>query len=318
MASGYGQYDLYGATPPIYGGDAQFQPYDGPMKSPFARGRKSANFTTMAMVLFLPFLVFLAVYALLTFSIHYQIPSLSYVFCALLLIVVLVFGYLAYSTMMKHTEETPEAAWALLLFATGLFAWLVGLVCGLLNYNMNMVPYFDITNLNVYPAVDPAVNRGQQLMDAGRVIFTPGSHLDITKSMGFRNLNMYCVAPVASSKGRSNRTFDFWAVGLNCCSGHAPDFHCGEYNNPLAFSGLRLMRKEQRAFFRLAVQQAEAAYNIHAPHPMFFYWMQDPIAEVNAYQDSGYKAFVIGIIAFFAFQLFVVIAASMAISKMYS
>merc|ERR1712217_485151 len=159
----------------------------------------------------------------------------------------------------------------------------------------NMSPYFDIQNLATYPSVDPTNYRGQQLMDAGQINFVPGTHLDLTKSMGFENLETYCVAPVTIGTGANASLpyYDFWAVGLNCCSGHVPDFHCGEYNNPKASSGLRLMRDDLRAFFRLAVQQAEAAYNIDAGHPVFLYWMQEPSTEIEAYQDDGYKYFLI-------------------------
>ena len=44
----------------------------------------------------------------------------------------------------------------------------------------------------------------------------------------------------------------------------APSNSGGEYNNPGAHSGLRLLDDEQRPFYRLAVEQAEAAYSLKA------------------------------------------------------
>merc|ERR1719491_1298925 len=105
---------------------------------------------------------------------------------------------------------------------------------------------------------------------------------------------------------------------MNCCSGIRPDFHCGEFNKNHATAGLRLMRDDERPFYRLAVQQAEAAYNIRADHPLFFHWMHDPIAEVMAYYDEGVKYFFLGIFAHFVLQLFLVIVASLAFSKLNS
>merc|ERR1740117_1536623 len=126
-------------------------------------------------------------------------------------------------------------------------------------------------------------------MDAGRMTFAKGSRLDLTKSMAFRNVDTYCVAPIVG-KNETNQTrrtsYDFWAVGLNCCTGRVGDFNCGEYNNPHALSGLRVMQEEQRNFYHLAVNQAEASYGIQANHPLFFYWMQDTTAEVSAYADG--------------------------------
>merc|ERR1719408_1104993 len=133
--------------------------------------------------------------------------------------------------------------------------------------------------------------------------------------MGFKNLEIYCVAPIVAGK-EVLPTYDFWAVGVNCCSGNRADFHCGEFNNAHAGAGLRLMRDDQRSFYRLAVQQAEAAYNIRADHPLFFYWMQDPVAEVAAWMDEGYKWFLLGIFSHFLLQLVLVIIACLAFSKL--
>jgi len=185
---------------------------------------------------------------------------------------------------------------------------------GDMNFWYNMQPFYDIENLNTYPSVNPAREKGQQLMDAGRVYFSDGTGLDMRKAMGFKNLDLYCVAPIVHGQDQL-ASYDFWAVGLNCCSGVSSDFRCGEFNNPHARSGLRLMRDDQRPFFRLAVQQAEAAYNIKATHPLFFYWMQDPVAEMNSYRDDGFKYYLLGIFTHFAFNLFCVVCAVVGFSK---
>merc|ERR1719443_992372 len=115
--------------------------------------------------------------------------------------------------------------------------------------------------MNSYPSVNPATKRGQQMMDSGRVYFAPGTALDVKKSMGFKNHDTYCVAPITNGCDKLP-TYDFWAVGVNCCNGASTAFRCGDFNNPHARSGLRVIREDQHPFFRLAVKQAEAAYNI--------------------------------------------------------
>lgn len=60
------------------------------------------------------------------------------------------------------------------------------------------------------------------------------------------------MAPIVNGNA-ALATYDFWAVGLNCCSGVSSDFRCGEFNNQHARSGLRLMRDDQRPFYRQAL-----------------------------------------------------------------
>jgi len=286
-------------------------------KSPFMQGqRRALNLAAIIISLFAPWGIFAFTFSLMSFSLRFTHPPLCYLLVALALLLVCAFGLLAVDTVKKNRagDINREPSWYIFLFVTSLIAWIMAVLIGDLNFWTYMQPFYDVNNLQSYPSVDPARVRGQQVMDAGKIIFAEGSKLDRTKSMGFKNVDYYCVAPI--SKGNASlATYDFWAVGLNCCAGSEPDFHCGEYNNPRANAGLRLMRDDQRGFFRLAVQQAEATYNIKAIHPLFFYWMQDPISEMLAYQAEGYKFCAMGIFTHFAWQIFAVIVAVVAFSK---
>jgi hypothetical protein len=269
------------------------------------------NLVAVCMNIFLPWFIFCTLFAAMSFSFHYQHPTLAWFLVLGGFFIAGVTAFLAYRT--KQRDRDPMwytfAALAILLATT------LAMIFGDMNFWYNMQPFYDIGNLNTYPSVNPARERGQQLMDAGRVYFADGTGLDMAKAMGFKNLDLYCVAPIVNGQAQL-ASYDFWAVGINCCSGVSSDFRCGEFNNPHARSGLRLMRDDQRPFFRLAVQQAEAAYNLKAAHPLFFYWMQDPVAEMNSYRDDGFKYYLLGIFTHFAFNLFCVICAVVGFSKM--
>lgn len=258
-------------------------------------------------------------YAVMSFSLHYNDKLTCYLCVFIGFLIVVGVCKLAFDSTQK-TDASADPSWFVFLAVASLIAWVAGVALGDMNFFYNMEPFYDVSNLNSYPSVDPSSTPGQQLMDAGRMTFVSGSRLDVKKAMGFRNLEVYCVAPIVKGNASTSQgavaSYDFWAVGLNCCSGSRADFHCGEFNNPRAGAGLRLMRDDQRPFYRLAVQQAEAAYNIKSHHPLFFIWMHDPIAAVAAYMDDGYKYFFISIFTHFVFQLFLVICACLVFSKM--
>jgi len=272
--------------------------------------RRRINLVAVCLNLFLPWFLFSTVFAVLSFNFHYQHPSFAWMIVGLAFCIVIITALLAFRTHKRDRDPM----WYIFAFIAFLIAALFGMVLGDMNFWYNMQPFYDIENLNTYPSVNPAEDKGQALMDAGRVYFADGVFLDLKRSIGFKNLDLYCVAPIVKGQDQL-ASYDFWAVGLNCCSGVSSDFRCGEFNNLHARSGLRLMRDDQRPFFRLAVQQAEAAYNIKATHPLFFYWMQDPVAEMNSYRDDGFKYYLLGIFTHFAFNLFCVICAIIGFSK---
>lgn len=279
--------------------------------SSFSHGkRKRLNVVSMLINVLAPWLVFCGVFGAMSFYTHYTSPLLAWLVVLAGVAISALAGVLAYRTKMRDRDPT----WYTFAFLAAGLATIFATVLGDMNYWYNMQPYYDIENINTYPSVNPGREKGQQLMDAGRVYFEDGTGLDTSKSMAFRNLDRYCVAPIVFGQ-EPLASYDFWAVGVNCCSGTTADFRCGEYDNPKARSGLRLMREDQRPFFRLAVQQAEAAYNIKATHPLFFYWMQDPVAEVMKYRSDGFKYAFIAIATHFAFNLLCVAGAAFAFSK---
>mmetsp|Transcript_81275 Transcript_81275/g.161293 ORF Transcript_81275/g.161293 Transcript_81275/m.161293 type:complete len:331 (-) Transcript_81275:53-1045(-) len=318
----------YGGSPQVPSqayGSFSGQP-DPSAKFPPRGPRRRINAVPIFLSLFGPWLLFAVVYGAMTFSLHYEKPALVFIIVNLSFIVVIGVALAALSRLRKQAKKHPlyEASWLTFMFVTMLVGWTVAVVAGDMNYYQNMKLFYDLMNLNSYPEVDPAVTRGQMVMDAGRINFVADTHLDLKRSIGFKHNDVYCVAPVSkankanSTKGslQTLSNYDFWAVGVNCCSGNEPDFHCGQYKSPSAHGGLRLMSDDERAFFRLAVQQAEAAYNIKATHPLFFHWMQDPQQEVNSYHQRGITNYLMGVFIFFSIQLFLVAAASLAFARL--
>ena len=74
------------------------------------------------------------------------------------------------------------------------------------------------------------------------------------------------------------------------------DFRCGGYSNTEAHCGLRLMREADRAYYRLAVQQAEVSYHIQANHPLFFVWLKEPDTELEAYLTDAFRYTMAGVV----------------------
>eukprot|EP00928_Gymnodinium_smaydae_P055803 TRINITY_DN39278_c0_g1_i1.p1 TRINITY_DN39278_c0_g1~~TRINITY_DN39278_c0_g1_i1.p1 ORF type:complete len:339 (-),score=65.60 TRINITY_DN39278_c0_g1_i1:71-1015(-) len=276
--------------------------------------RRRINIGGVLLSLFVPWLIFCAVSAVLTFSLRASRPGLAVLILGGAAAVILGASALAYTSLRARSDAAfaadgaalREPHWYVFVAATSLLA--LGLAVGVGEYSWNaggMGGLYNMGNLNDYNHVDPARMRGQQLMDAGVVQFVEGTFLDLKLSMGFRNTDVYCVAPITSVT-TPLQSYDFWAVGKNCCSGMAADFQCGQYQNSQARAGLRLMDDADRPFFRLAVQQAQATHGIRSEHPLFFWWVQDPASEYAGMYMQGWRTYFGSMVGHFIMQLVLV------------
>jgi len=270
-----------------------------------------------------PLSIFAAVWLLISYNWHYKYELLDWILIAGIFIIVCFLGYTAARRMLQVADGSTDhlAVWAAALFVGVLLAFTLALAFGWRNYSHNMQQFYEIKELNSYTAVDASNMEGKAFMDAGTIKFLPGSHLDLGKSAGFMNLDMYCVAPIVTpgknhSKIAKNATYDFWAIGLNCCTGSPDNFACGQsatIDTTAVTGGLRLMSNSQLPFYEMAVTQAATKYGIKSPHPVFFHWVQDAHKALSDYQRTGWDDFFLALFFFAVFEVVVVVLAAMGV-----
>eukprot|EP00929_Paragymnodinium_shiwhaense_P118946 TRINITY_DN90840_c0_g1_i1.p1 TRINITY_DN90840_c0_g1~~TRINITY_DN90840_c0_g1_i1.p1 ORF type:complete len:322 (+),score=66.61 TRINITY_DN90840_c0_g1_i1:86-1051(+) len=316
FVGGSGFYEVPFQKQHLYGtSDAGLLPHERESVFLSRSQRQRINFIAAFLCTLLPWCMFLATYSVTSFYIRYVNPGRMYLGAFVLLCIVMATGWLALGAIVHKRADSHEPTWFIFLFITMVIAWSLGVAFGNINYATNMQPYYDYVSLNAYANVDPSKTQGVQIMDAGRVQFTNDTVLDLTKAAGFVNKVTYCVAPISTDKAQLG-SYDFWAVGLDCCTANKADFQCGDFNDQKAHSGLRLLRDEQQAFFRLAVQEAEARHQIKATHPLFFYWGPDATGEMAWFREEGYRYFLMGMTAHFFWQLLCVGLAAHGFAKL--
>mmetsp|Transcript_51471 Transcript_51471/g.95211 ORF Transcript_51471/g.95211 Transcript_51471/m.95211 type:complete len:347 (+) Transcript_51471:79-1119(+) len=321
----------YGAAPCMYGGPAMTPGYGS---TPFGRPMipppqlygmhhgpdivkpgvelpqpRRLNLVAMVISMLVPWLLFCVTFANSSFEMRYDKQGTCTVLTVAGILVVILLGALAVRAWMNQRagDFTYEPTWHIFLFLTATMWLVIAHLAANSNYWGNMQPYYDYTHLGRYVFVNPSSMRGQELMDGGRVFFTNNTHLDESKAISFKNDHIYCVAPITAGTAPLS-SYDFWAVGKDCCSEDAGTFQCG--SSPTARSGLRAVSDSDRPFYRLAVQQAHGAFNIQSIHPLFFHWVDDADIAMMEYRARGYQAFMVGMIACFVVQLLLVYAAA--------
>mmetsp|Transcript_62979 Transcript_62979/g.147854 ORF Transcript_62979/g.147854 Transcript_62979/m.147854 type:complete len:324 (+) Transcript_62979:146-1117(+) len=253
--------------------------------------------------------IFLLVASLLSFSWHFQLGTATWILAALSLIPF----YLAYRSERRALQYRMDRSWPRLSKFLFFVAAAGGMMFGGLNYMYYAWPSYSLDGLRTYKDIDATEASGSRLMDAGRVVFAHGSRVLTDLAMSYTEGETYCVAPITTNRGTKTQDirlgrFDMWAVGVGCCSPGQSNFHCGDFANPRAREGLRLVDDSQLHFFQLAVQQAEAAYNLEVGKPMFFTWVEDSSGTLQNFFHLAFKNYVVATVFHMGFNLVCVIA----------
>uniref|UniRef100_A0A7S1M8E3 Transmembrane protein n=1 Tax=Alexandrium catenella TaxID=2925 RepID=A0A7S1M8E3_ALECA len=245
--------------------------------------------------LFLPPMVFVYVSTLLCSTVHLRFPRFVWLLAPLGLGPAALAGVFLRLAKRRGLSTRWHALSIVLLVA----AFLSAAVFGERVYWFSFHPFNVLEGMKTYSNIDPSEVTGVRLMDAGQIHFTEDTLVATDMGMSFTtSWDVYCVAPITTpaglpSQGSSLTTYDIWAVGMNCCKSAEANFRCGEHDNMKAQAGLRQIGDEERRFYRLAVQQAEAAYGIQAPNPVFFHWVHDPQMQESLFFEVGMENWVL-------------------------
>mmetsp|Transcript_126650 Transcript_126650/g.364238 ORF Transcript_126650/g.364238 Transcript_126650/m.364238 type:complete len:316 (-) Transcript_126650:65-1012(-) len=293
----------------MLGGSYGAAPAAKPRRASRAWGLTSADVAKAVGCVLLPPIVFFATSTLLCFRVRFLLPRGTWLLVVPLAAPAVLCGIAA----RRAVRAGLDGHWPKLAAVLFGAASLVAVVISEMNYWYFSQPYFLLDSLRAYDDVNPAEMDGVRLMDAGRVRFDEGARLATDMAMSYTSWDIYCVAPITTavglpSQGSRLMSYDLWAVGVNCCRAGETNFRCGEYDKAAAHSGLRQVSAEQRPYFRLAVQQAEAEYNIEATHPIFFYWVEDPLHEQQLFFEAAFSNWILANALHFAANAFTIVA----------
>eukprot|EP00405_Crypthecodinium_cohnii_P026169 CAMPEP_0206487768 /NCGR_PEP_ID=MMETSP0324_2-20121206/41892_1 /ASSEMBLY_ACC=CAM_ASM_000836 /TAXON_ID=2866 /ORGANISM="Crypthecodinium cohnii, Strain Seligo" /LENGTH=338 /DNA_ID=CAMNT_0053966421 /DNA_START=283 /DNA_END=1295 /DNA_ORIENTATION=- len=267
----------------------------------FPGHRIRMNVVPMFLNVLVPWAAFMICCALTSFWLLYTESRL--VLTVLALVFALCFAMFALALAARKASAEPT--WFSYIAIVTLIGAVAGTGCGVKNYFSYSRPYYAIKDLKVAHQVDAGRELGQDLMDAGILYFAKNNRLDHTRSWHFKHGTIYCVAPVTTNHSKPlTNSYDFWAVGEDCCSTGTSDFRCGaDWATVNTRSAIRILDSEDDMYYRLAVQQAEALYDISSGHPIFFRWIKDPLAEINRWRAQAFKNFLVLVSMAFCFSL---------------
>jgi hypothetical protein len=218
---------------------------------------------------------------------------------------------LAAAALVQAVRVRADMKMRVYFAAQMLLAAYLGYVAGNYVHDDFVGPYFTYNDLKVYHGVNPKKDVGTRYPDIGIAYFTPGVQLLRTRNMCLKNDNAYCVAPIVNCAPYGDcgelktdtGSFDYWAVGKDCCGCPEGEFRCGDWNNPITHGGLRQIDDHDLLYYKLAVKEWEAAYGVQAKTPIFFHWELRPQTKARGLFGRGMYMVVILVGVFLCVQV---------------
>lgn len=249
-----------------------------------------------------PWAVFVWTTTCLVGRLRHEHLGYSIVLTFVALIPTFTYGYFSHQAWV---ERDPNPLWFKFGSITSTIAYVLAFCAGFAIFHSYLFPYFLLEDMKFYMDLDVTNKQGKNMMDAGRIEFIPGTHLDLGRSWHYTYGNVYCVVPIVGPSGKpANDIYDFWAVGLNCCATTSADFRCQEYNNARVHSGLRSLDWFSEPFYEKAILQAESIHNITAKHPLFFQWTEDPFFVMDTWRQEGWRAYLAVVLSYLIICIF--------------
>jgi len=245
----------------------------------------------------LPFTVFLVVFWTYVFVYANPVP------CALLATAALVCAIFCIVMDFRNRRK-----WWFYVGALSFVAVFFGLFTGALVWNGLMRKYASMAQQSYYSNVLPS-EYADAHRDAGVIQFASSAVVDISKSVGFKDKRLYCVAPIMTSSMASR--VEYFAVGIDCCQSRA-SFSCDDAASVSAREGIVVNKhtfmgdaiEANYDLFEEAVSMSEAVYGFtSSDNPIFVHWVNN----AEEFEASLYSQTVIAstftLIGYFALSV---------------
>jgi len=261
-------------------------------------GPKSKLLGMLSMIL-VPWLMFTLTNVMFAFVFH-RFPTLTWLFSAVLAFLSLLF------VLVDHRNK-HGGRWYLKLGFLSFFGIMAGVYLGLYNYHFHFANFWTLDENSSYVNVLPSEPASAH-SDAGKLLFTVDSKVEIAKSVGYKSKDVYCVAPIVDY---ATQKVQYWATGTNCCQPRG-GFNCDDVWSPKARSAVVLLDEIVTPFplahkiYKKAADQACAEWELEqADDPLFVRWVADASAVQEQYYKDGISYFVVYISVYLVFQIIV-------------